>query len=292
MPPHLLGTAAGRLAGRGCGHHTMSLQYLHSMFQDRLIAKSEMDLQEKLPVKIPTAGHLRYPGVGFACFCYLLLQHVFPLPTDALHELNQIRDAVASFYLLHGGVEEAEGSCTAHTGAARKEDRKIREIFPYLVVVIGIENVLVLTKSVVSTPVDLEVKLRIAQGLSNESWSIMKNMGTELGIILIGYFTFVPAIQLADLNKRPPAEACLPPPKPGARGPRYERQPAMRPATLHTINLQTSSLRNLRLPKRLRVVYFFARTRLAQRIIMVRLRGVSAMHTTGQGSQPPTETSA
>ncbi|XP_013919538.1 PREDICTED: sterol regulatory element-binding protein cleavage-activating protein [Thamnophis sirtalis] len=175
------------------------------------------------------------------------------------------------------------------------------EIFPYLVVVIGIENVLVLTKSVVSTPVDLEVKLRIAQGLSNESWSIMKNMGTELGIILIGYFTFVPAIQefclfavvglvsdfflqmfffttvlsidirrmeLADLNKRPPAEACLPPPKPNSRCPRYERQPAMRPATMHTINLQTSSLRNLRLPKRLRVVYFFARTRLAQRIIM------------------------
>lgn len=31
-------------------------------------------------------------------------------------------------------------------------------------VVIGLENVLVLTKSVVSTPVDLEVKLRIAQG--------------------------------------------------------------------------------------------------------------------------------
>uniref|UniRef100_A0A8D0UGP6 Sterol regulatory element-binding protein cleavage-activating protein n=1 Tax=Sus scrofa TaxID=9823 RepID=A0A8D0UGP6_PIG len=69
------------------------------------------------------------------------------------------------------------------------------EIFPYLVVVIGLENVLVLTKSVVSTPVDLEVKLRIAQGLSSESWSIMKNMATELGIILIGYFTLVPAIQ-------------------------------------------------------------------------------------------------
>ncbi|XP_030921130.1 sterol regulatory element-binding protein cleavage-activating protein [Geospiza fortis] len=115
------------------------------------------------------------------------------------------------------------------------------EIFPYLVVVIGLENVLVLTKSVVSTPVDLEVKLRIAQGLSNESWSIMKNMATELGIILIGYFTLVPAIQefclfavvglvsdfflqmfffttvlsidirrmeLADLNKRLPPEPC------------------------------------------------------------------------------------
>lgn len=33
-------------------------------------------------------------------------------------------------------------------------------------------------------------------GLSNESWSIMKNMATELCIILIGYFTLVPAIQV------------------------------------------------------------------------------------------------
>uniref|UniRef100_A0A3Q3JAP9 Sterol regulatory element-binding protein cleavage-activating protein n=1 Tax=Monopterus albus TaxID=43700 RepID=A0A3Q3JAP9_MONAL len=171
------------------------------------------------------------------------------------------------------------------------------EIFPYLVVVIGLENVLVLTKSVVSTPVDLEVKLRIAQGLSNESWSIMKNMATELCIILIGYFTLVPAIQefclfavvglvsdfflqmfffttvlsidirrmeLADLKL--PAEAGLPPPKPGTLRPR-EVPPPPRPSP-HTITLQPPAFRNLRLPKRLRVVYFLARTRLAQRIIM------------------------
>ncbi|GAB1294725.1 Sterol regulatory element-binding protein cleavage-activating protein [Apodemus speciosus] len=174
------------------------------------------------------------------------------------------------------------------------------EIFPYLVVVIGLENVLVLTKSVVSTPVDLEVKLRIAQGLSNESWSIMKNVATELGIILIGYFTLVPAIQefclfavvglvsdfflqmlffttvlsidirrmeLADLNKRLPPESCLPSAKPVGRPARYERQ-LVRPSTPHTITLQPSSFRNLRLPKRLRVIYFLARTRLAQRLIM------------------------
>ena len=39
------------------------------------------------------------------------------------------------------------------------------EIFPYLVVIIGVENVLVITKSVVSTPVHLDVKIRVAQGL-------------------------------------------------------------------------------------------------------------------------------
>uniref|UniRef100_A0A4W3HUY3 Sterol regulatory element-binding protein cleavage-activating protein n=1 Tax=Callorhinchus milii TaxID=7868 RepID=A0A4W3HUY3_CALMI len=184
------------------------------------------------------------------------------------------------------------------------------EIFPYLVVVIGLENVLVLTKSVVSTPVDLEVKLRIAQGLSNESWSIMKNMATELIIILIGYFTLVPAIQefclfavvglvsdfflqmfffttvlsidirrmeLADLNRRLPSEAVqdipdhlrLPRSKSTPRQTRSERQPAIRQTAPYTISLPPSSFRNLRLPKRLRVVYFLARTRLAQRIIMM-----------------------
>uniref|UniRef100_A0A452S3F4 SREBF chaperone n=1 Tax=Ursus americanus TaxID=9643 RepID=A0A452S3F4_URSAM len=181
------------------------------------------------------------------------------------------------------------------------------EIFPYLVVVIGLENVLVLTKSVVSTPVDLEVKLRIAQGLSSESWSIMKNMATELGIILIGYFTLVPAIQefclfavvglvsdfflqmlffttvlsidirrmeLADLNKRLPSEACLPPAKPVGRPARFERQLAVRPSTPHTITLQPSSFRNLRLPKRLRVVYFLARTRLGTRSLQWQLAQV------------------
>ncbi|XP_014116140.1 PREDICTED: sterol regulatory element-binding protein cleavage-activating protein [Pseudopodoces humilis] len=193
------------------------------------------------------------------------------------------------------------------------------EIFPYLVVVIGLENVLVLTKSVVSTPVDLEVKLRIAQGLSNESWSIMKNMATELGIILIGYFTLVPAIQefclfavvglvsdfflqmlffttvlsidirrmeLADLNKRLPPESCLAPAKAACRArphtlhtphtphtqhtlhTPHTQHTLHTPHTPHTITLQPSSLRNLRLPKRLRVIYFFARTRLAQRLIM------------------------
>uniref|UniRef100_A0A8C2TFD6 Sterol regulatory element-binding protein cleavage-activating protein n=1 Tax=Coturnix japonica TaxID=93934 RepID=A0A8C2TFD6_COTJA len=138
-------------------------------------------------------------------------------------------------------------------------------------------------------------------GLLCASYPIPIILFTELGIILIGYFTLVPAIQefclfavvglvsdfflqmlffttvlsidirrmeLADLNKRLPAEACLPPAKPASRSQRYERQPAIRPATPHTITLQPSSFRNLRLPKRLRVIYFFARTRLAQRLIM------------------------
>lgn len=40
-------------------------------------------------------------------------------------------------------------------------------------------------------------------GLSNESWFIMKNVATELCIILIGYFTLVPAIQVIEKCNKP-----------------------------------------------------------------------------------------
>lgn len=69
------------------------------------------------------------------------------------------------------------------------------EILPYLVVVIGLENMLVLTKSVVSTPVHVGAKVRLAQGLSKEGWSITKNLLTELLLLTFAFLTFVPAIQ-------------------------------------------------------------------------------------------------
>ncbi|GFU36985.1 sterol regulatory element-binding protein cleavage-activating protein [Nephila pilipes] len=69
------------------------------------------------------------------------------------------------------------------------------EILPYLIVVIGLENMLVLTQSVVSTPVHLDVKLRVAQGLSKEGWSITKNLLSELALLMIAFLTFNPQIQ-------------------------------------------------------------------------------------------------
>lgn len=70
-----------------------------------------------------------------------------------------------------------------------------KEIFPYLVIIVGLENVLILTKSVTSTDSRLDVKIRLAQGLSKEGWSITKNLLTEITILTVGLFTFVPFIQ-------------------------------------------------------------------------------------------------
>lgn len=70
-----------------------------------------------------------------------------------------------------------------------------KEIFPYLVIIVGLENVLVLTKSVTSTDSRLDVKIRLAQGLSKEGWSITKNLLIEITILTVSFFTFVPCIQ-------------------------------------------------------------------------------------------------
>lgn len=68
-------------------------------------------------------------------------------------------------------------------------------VFQYLIILLGLENVLVITKSVISTDHTFDVKIRVAQGLSREGWTISKTLLTEITILTIGLATFVPVIQ-------------------------------------------------------------------------------------------------
>ncbi|KAL5109668.1 Sterol regulatory element-binding protein cleavage-activating protein [Taenia crassiceps] len=70
-----------------------------------------------------------------------------------------------------------------------------REFFPYLVVLIGFENILVTTKAVVGTPIDLPVKHRVAQGLAKEGWPMTKNLLCAFFCTALGFLTFDSAIQ-------------------------------------------------------------------------------------------------
>lgn len=72
---------------------------------------------------------------------------------------------------------------------------QFKEVFPLMVVVVGLENVLVLTKSVLATPPHLDAKIRVAQGMAKEGWSITKNLLLEITILTFGLFTFLPVIQ-------------------------------------------------------------------------------------------------
>ncbi|CRK90733.1 CLUMA_CG004425, isoform A [Clunio marinus] len=69
-------------------------------------------------------------------------------------------------------------------------------VYPYLLILVGLENCLVITKSVMTTENNLDVKIRVAQGLSKEGWPITKNLMTEITILTAGLvLTFLPLIQ-------------------------------------------------------------------------------------------------
>ncbi|CAF1131739.1 unnamed protein product [Adineta steineri] len=72
------------------------------------------------------------------------------------------------------------------------------EIFPYLVIFIGLENLVVLTRSVTSLQAQKQfddIRERVAYGLRSESWTISKHLFYELIIVLIGYLTYVPTVR-------------------------------------------------------------------------------------------------
>ena len=54
---------------------------------------------------------------------------------------------------------------------------------PYLVAFISLENVLIITRSIIETPAHLDVKIRVAQGLGKEGWNSTKNLFCEITIL-------------------------------------------------------------------------------------------------------------
>ncbi|KAF6198482.1 hypothetical protein GE061_008230 [Apolygus lucorum] len=166
-----------------------------------------------------------------------------------------------------------------------------REVFPYLVVVVGLENILVLTKSVVSTQPHLDAKIRVAQGLSKEGWGITKNLLAELTILTIGLFTLVPSIQefcifamvgllcdfflqmcffstVLSLDMRSIEEASDGM-VPRLRDYAVPQQNRSIPRTRSVPRIDCLPDENERVPKRLRLVLFWGRTRIVQRAFMV-----------------------
>jgi hypothetical protein len=72
------------------------------------------------------------------------------------------------------------------------------EVFPYLVIFIGLENLVVLTRAVTSSQAQKQyddIRERVAHALRAESWTISKHLFYELVIVMIGYITYVPTVR-------------------------------------------------------------------------------------------------
>ena len=63
-------------------------------------------------------------------------------------------------------------------------------MYPFFVIVLGLENILIIVKAVMSTPEEFEVKQRIAAGLSKEGWAISRNLSTLLLMLCMGIVFF------------------------------------------------------------------------------------------------------
>lgn len=72
------------------------------------------------------------------------------------------------------------------------------EVFPYLVIFIGLENLVVLTRAVTCSQAQKQyddIRERVAHALRAESWTISKHLVYELIIVLIGFITYVPTVR-------------------------------------------------------------------------------------------------
>ncbi|KAF9953956.1 hypothetical protein BGZ72_005042 [Mortierella alpina] len=69
------------------------------------------------------------------------------------------------------------------------------EILPFMIIVVGVENINILVHAVVETSMDLPVKERVGRGLGSVGVSITMTLVAELCLLIVGAMTTIPAVQ-------------------------------------------------------------------------------------------------
>ncbi|KAG0201974.1 hypothetical protein BGX33_009992 [Mortierella sp. NVP41] len=69
------------------------------------------------------------------------------------------------------------------------------EILPFMIIVVGVENINILVHAVVETSMDLPVRERVGRGLGTVGVSITLTLVAELCLLIIGAMTTIPAVQ-------------------------------------------------------------------------------------------------
>ncbi|KAI9096902.1 sterol-sensing domain of SREBP cleavage-activation-domain-containing protein [Phlyctochytrium arcticum] len=69
------------------------------------------------------------------------------------------------------------------------------EVLPFLIIIVGVENIFVVTNAVVMTSIDLPVKERVGQGLGKVGVSMSISLGGEMLLLLLSSTMNIPAVQ-------------------------------------------------------------------------------------------------
>lgn len=169
----------------------LKLISLYPLHQNRTKA---LEVSPNEMIVIQYSGELNYIELIPICATFVLIFFYYYYSVRKINTVtSKLGMALTATLTIFCNLTMTMGLCFFFGLTLTFDERK--GIFPYLALLIGLENALVLTKSVSSTPFHLDVKIRIAQGLSKEGWSITKNLLLEITVLTFGLFTFVPAIQ-------------------------------------------------------------------------------------------------
>uniref|UniRef100_A0A5S6QWZ5 Sterol regulatory element-binding protein cleavage-activating protein n=1 Tax=Trichuris muris TaxID=70415 RepID=A0A5S6QWZ5_TRIMR len=155
------------------------------------IQQQEMENDEVLHI---------YYTIKRTWFDYVLLVVSYVILLSYLYACSQKIEMVKSKWALTFGAVltvglsllMAAGICV-HFQLTRRT--WLVELFPYLALVVGMENILCMTRSVVSMPTELDARSRVAHGLGIEGWSLTKNFCVGFAVLSCGLlFSNVPEI--------------------------------------------------------------------------------------------------
>ncbi|KAI5700000.1 hypothetical protein M8J76_009773 [Diaphorina citri] len=140
-------------------------------------------------------GELNYHAVVPLAFTYLSIFFYIYFSVGKMELIkSKVSIALSAVVVVMTAFFMTMGICYCFQLELDRNGRG-KEVLPYFIIIVGLENILVLTKSIISIPSHLDSKIRIAQGLSKEGWSITKNFFLELTVLTAGLLTFFPVIQ-------------------------------------------------------------------------------------------------
>lgn len=180
---------------------TLALKHYNEEFVNGL----EKELTSRFPIHQPVRPereditHIYFPSrlslwevMLVIFYCFLFGSIYFSILKMDMFK-SKLGMAISVQATLISSLCIAVGFC-AYFGL-RPLHSKGKYVYPVLSGLIGFENSMVLIRSVLSTPAHLDIKIRVAQGLAREGWTITKYFLTMTTLVTVFFFLFIPVVQ-------------------------------------------------------------------------------------------------
>lgn len=181
------------------------LNLLRSKFFFRFICGLEEELTKRFPLHQPvnpprqSIVHVYFPSrisiwefMILIFYCFVFSSICFSvLKMQGLHSKLGLSFSIMSALIASLCIA---ASVSAHFGL-RPLHSKGKYFYPLLAGLVGFENSMALVRTVLSTPDHLDVKIRIAQGLAREGWTITKYFLSMITVVTLSFFLFIPLVQ-------------------------------------------------------------------------------------------------